>query len=79
MNEEDYVEIYVECDLKTVIERDTKGLYAKAKRGEIPNMTGLNSPYEPPESPEIKINSSNENPEKAVKIILEYLETKKWL
>ena len=50
-----YVEVYVNTSLETCIQRDTKGLYDKAKRGEISNMTGIQAPYEPPIHPTLEI------------------------
>ncbi len=55
-----FVEIYVEADLETCEERDPKGLYKKARAGEIKEFTGISAPYEPPESPELVINTSRE-------------------
>ena len=52
-----FVEIFVDVPLEEAERRDPKGLYAKARSGAIPNFTGIGSPYEPPESPEIRIDS----------------------
>lgn len=52
VGEKDFLEIYVNTSLEDCEKRDVKGLYGKARRGEIPNMTGINSPYEPPEAPD---------------------------
>ena len=59
----DFYEIYFSADLKTVMARDVKGLYAKAQKGEIPDMIGLSSEsvYEPPLHPDLVINSASEN------------------
>lgn len=54
-NIETFVEVYVKCDLAVCAERDIKGHYAKASRGEIPNFTGINDPYERPLEPELII------------------------
>ena len=69
-----FIEIYVKCDLDTVIERDPKNLYQKAMKGEIPNFTGIGSPYEEPENPEIIIDTTHTSPETATEKILKYLE-----
>ncbi|MDE1841717.1 MAG: adenylyl-sulfate kinase [Thaumarchaeota archaeon] len=53
----DFVEIYVKASLETCIKRDPKGLYQKAKNGEIKNMTGISSPYEEPENPELVLDT----------------------
>jgi adenylylsulfate kinase len=56
----DFVEVYVKCPLNVLIERDVKGLYAKALRGEIQNFTGISDPYEPPENPEVVVETDKE-------------------
>jgi len=69
-----FVEVYVEVPLETVIERDVKGLYKKALAGEIPNFTGVSDPYEPPLNPEITVNSATQTVEESVQIILNRLQ-----
>ena len=68
-----FVEVYVECPLEVVEERDTKGLYKKARQGIIKNFTGISDPYEAPESPEVRVNTSEESIEQSADKILEYL------
>jgi len=68
-----FVEVFVDAPLDVCIERDTKGMYAKAKRGEIPNFTGVDDPYESPEHPEIKLDSEHNEPEANSLLILDYL------
>jgi adenylyl-sulfate kinase len=68
-----FVEVYVECPLETLIERDVKGLYEKALAGEIENFTGISDPYEPPPHPEIVVNSSTQTIEESLVIILKRL------
>ena len=58
-----FVEIYVECPLEVVSERDVKGLYKKAMAGEVPQFTGVSDPYEPPLHPEVVVHSASEMPE----------------
>jgi adenylyl-sulfate kinase len=58
-----FVEIYVECPLEVVSDRDVKGLYKKAIAGEIPQFTGVTDPYEPPLHPEVVVHSATEAPE----------------
>jgi bifunctional enzyme CysN/CysC len=53
--EREFVEVFVDTPLEECIRRDSKGLYAKALRGEIPNFTGISAPYEPPEHPEFRL------------------------
>jgi len=72
----DFIEIYVECPLEKLAERDVKGLYKKAIAGEIKNFTGVSDPYEPPTNPEITVNSSTETVEKSFAKILGYLENR---
>ena len=54
--------------------RDVKGLYAKARAGEIQEFTGVSDPYEPPENPELVIDTESQNPEESAQQILSYLE-----
>lgn len=53
----EFVEVFVDCPLEVCEQRDVKGLYAKARRGEIPNFTGISSPFEAPEKPEVRVHS----------------------
>lgn len=61
-----FVEIYMECPLDVLIQRDVKGLYKKALAGELEHFTGISDPYESPTSPELTIHSSLETPEQSV-------------
>lgn len=70
---ENFVEIYVDCPLEVCVERDVKGLYAKAISGEIPHFTGVSDPYEPPLKPEISVRSHEQAPDECVDLILERL------
>ncbi len=72
-----FIEVFVYCPLKTLIERDPKGLYKKALNGEIKGFTGIDDPYEAPENPEIKIDTSIESVEEATDKIISYLLDKK--
>ncbi len=73
----DYVEIYCKCPLETLTERDVKGLYAKAIKGEIKNFTGVDDPYEEPENAEVVVDTSKESEEESVKKIIRTLELMK--
>lgn len=73
---EDFVEIYVSTPLEECENRDVKGLYKKARNGEIPVFTGISSPYEAPEQPEIQIDTTDLTVEQAVTRLLQYLEEK---
>jgi len=69
----DFVEIFVDCPLEVCAQRDVKGLYAKAMRGEIPHFTGVSDPYEPPTDAEITIHSDKLSPDESIDLIFERL------
>jgi adenylyl-sulfate kinase len=69
-----FVEVYCYAPLETLIERDVKGLYEKALKGEIANFTGVSDPYEAPENPEVMIDSSTETIEESLAKIVKRLE-----
>lgn len=69
-----FVEVYCECPLEVLAERDVKGLYKKAMKGEIKNFTGVDDPYEAPEKPEIHVDSSKETLEESTRKIIKTLE-----
>ncbi len=69
-----FVEVYCQCPLDVLAERDVKGLYKKALRGEIRNFTGVDDPYEPPLNPEIVIQSDRETPEQSAARVIACLE-----
>jgi bifunctional enzyme CysN/CysC len=66
----EFIEVFVDTPLAVAEERDCKHLYEKARRGEIKNFTGIDSPYEPPEAPEIHIHTTQATPEQAAEQIL---------
>ena len=68
-----FVEVFVRCSIDELVRRDTKGLYEKALKGEIPNFTGVSDPYEPPQDPEIVVDSETETPAQSVRRILDTL------
>ena len=76
LNDGEFIEIYVKCDLSTCEERDVKGLYSKAREGKIKNFTGIDSPYEEPENPEITVDTSVMNINDCVETIYKYIEPK---
>jgi bifunctional enzyme CysN/CysC len=65
--------VFVDTPLANAEQRDVKGLYAKARRGELKNFTGIDSPYEAPESPEIRVDTTVLSPEQAAERIFEHL------
>ena len=73
---QDFIEIFVECSLENCEKRDPKGLYKKARSGEIKNFTGIDSPYETPINPELVINTDTQTPEESAEAILNYLNLK---
>ena len=71
-----YIEVFVNTPIAVCEQRDVKGLYKKARAGEIKNFTGISSPFEIPINPTIEIETVNESPEQAVSKILEFLKGK---
>jgi adenylylsulfate kinase len=69
-----FVEVFVDCPLDEVIRRDTHGLYEKALRGELSDVTGISSPYEPPFSPELRVMTASESVQESNRAILRWLE-----
>ena len=68
-----FIEVYVNTPLEECERRDDKGLYAKARRGEIENFTGISDPYEPPIEPEIKLETLGKSAEDNARSIITYL------
>ena len=79
MGEGEFIEVFVNTPLDVAEKRDVKGLYKKARAGEIKNFTGIDSPYEAPQNPEITVNTVETSPEEAVEKILAYLDEKGYL
>jgi bifunctional enzyme CysN/CysC len=72
--EGDFIEVHVDTPLDIAEQRDVKGLYKKARAGELKNFTGIDSPYEPPEMPEITVNTTALSADEAADLILDYLD-----
>jgi adenylylsulfate kinase len=70
----DFIEIYCKASLETCENRDVKGLYKRARAGEITNYTGIDSPYEVPENPELIVDTDKQSLEESVSSILNFLE-----
>jgi bifunctional enzyme CysN/CysC len=70
---DEFCEVFVDTPLAVAEQRDVKGLYAKARRGELPHFTGIDSPYEPPENPEIHIDTTAVSPEEAADLVVAQL------
>ena len=74
ISDADFIEIFVDTPLDVAESRDPKGLYKKARSGEIPNFTGISSPYEKPSSPDITIKTKEYNIKECVQIIMDFLD-----
>ena len=72
----EFIEVHVDTPLDVAEERDPKGLYAKARRGELANFTGIDSPYEPPDNPEVRIDTTSLTPEQAADQVIEALQAR---
>jgi adenylylsulfate kinase len=71
--QDDFIEVYCQCDISVCESRDVKGLYKKAREGEIKDFTGISSPYEEPEQAEITVNTGGDTLENCVDKIIQYL------
>jgi bifunctional enzyme CysN/CysC len=74
LGEGEFIEIFVDTPLGVAERRDPKGLYRKARRGDLKNFTGIDSPYEVPENPDIRIDTTTTSPEQAAEMLLAYLQ-----
>lgn len=68
-----FVEVFAYCPLEKLVERDVKGLYRKALAGEIENFTGVSDPYQAPDEPEVRTDSSTQSPAESVGLVWDYL------
>src|SRR5207248_10178387 len=73
MEEDEFIEVFVDAPLEVAEARDRKRLYERARRGEIKNFTGIDSPYQPPESPELHIDTTGTSPAEAGEMIVDDL------
>jgi adenylylsulfate kinase len=73
LDEKEFIEVFVNCPIDTCEQRDPKGLYVKARQGLIKDFTGINSPYEEPENPELVIDTHNFSIEENVEQVIQYL------
>lgn len=76
MREGDFIEVFVDAPVDVCEQRDVKGLYKKARAGEIPEFTGISAPYEPPLQPELRLDTTSLSVEQSSRRILEYLEAR---
>lgn len=72
--EADFIEVYVNASLETCEQRDVKGLYAKARRGEIKDFTGIDSPFEVPENPAITLHTGTQTSSESIAQLLQYIQ-----
>ena len=77
MPEGEFIEVFVDTPLAEAEKRDAKGLYAKARAGEIKNFTGIDSPYEPPQNAEIRIDTTKMSADEAADLIVEEIEKRR--
>ena len=76
---ENFLEVFVDADLEVCETRDPKGLYKKARAGQIPNFTGIDSPYESPLNPDLRVNTATSDLEGCVQLIQDYMIKKQWI
>jgi bifunctional enzyme CysN/CysC len=74
VEDNEFLEVFVDAPLAVLEKRDPKGLYRKARRGELKNFTGIDSPYEPPEHAEIRIDTTEGTPETAAELVISILQ-----
>jgi len=70
------IEVFINCPVEECEKRDVKGLYEKARKGEIKNMTGVDDPYEEPDNPDLEIHTHEQEIEESAQKVLDYLEKK---
>ena len=76
ISEKDFIEVYIESSIYTCEKRDVKGLYKKARAGEIKEFTGISSPFETPQNPDIKVKTEGQRPEDSIEYLFEQLKSK---
>jgi len=74
-----FVEVYIKCELDECEKRDPKGLYKKARAGQIPEFTGISAPYEAPDNAELVVDTTGQTPEQSLGAILQHLESKGYI
>jgi adenylyl-sulfate kinase len=79
IGEECFIEVFVDAPLELCMERDTKGLYQKAINGELSDFTGISSPYEAPDDPQLRVSTANCSPNETVDHIITWLDSRKYL
>ncbi len=79
MADGDFIEVFVDCPVSVCEERDPKGLYKKARAGEIPEFTGVSAPYEEPSNPEITVKTGESSKEEGLIQLVQYLESRGYI
>jgi len=79
MAEGDFMEVFVDCPVEVCERRDPKGLYKKARAGQIPEFTGISAPYEEPLAPEVTLHTDRESEDESLSHLLQYLERKGYI
>jgi len=79
MDAGDFIEVFVDCPLEICEQRDPKGLYKKARAGQIPEFTGISAPYEPPLKPELTLHTDRETEAETLARVLSYLEGRHYI
>lgn len=75
----EFIEVYTQCSVEACEQRDPKGLYEKARKGEIKEFTGISAPYEAPKHPEITIDTEQQSVSESVETILDYLKSNQYI
>lgn len=76
---EQFIEVYLNCCIEVCEQRDPKGLYKRARHGEVPDFTGIESPYEVPERPDVIVRTDKESPYECVEKIINFLQRKNFI
>ena len=76
ISDEDFIDVYIDSSIATCEKRDTKGLYKKARAGEINDFTGISSPFEAPKKPDIEVKTDAQTPEESINYLFEQLKSK---
>lgn len=79
LDEGEFIEVYTQCGVEACEQRDPKGLYEKARKGEIKEFTGISAPYEAPEHPEITIDTEQQSVNESVETIISYLKSNQYI
>lgn len=79
LNDGEFYEVFCDCDLKVCESRDPKGIYKRARKGEIANFTGISAPYESPVNPDVRINSAEQTIDEEVEMVLQLLNTRNFI